>query len=302
MALVSFLFSEITGPSSGHQELSHGQQQHLSLLIVRILQNSSHYSFNDQKEIIQYLYQNYFLSSLTSHRILFWKIFLHFLESYLSNSRSDSDNLLIEYCQQLMEKLPVYLRNVVSLEERKYCLSCLKVLFDRDHELLLLSVKYETIFTKLLTTTIRLMKSESDSASVSPSSSLNSNSINESSNGTECLFGLQLLLVFYQQSHGRLVNNSHGNMITNLCLDLILLRGHVKIPELGSVGQEIQHTAAQLFAVNISYSSVDVYEKMWLTITEGFLSSPLNTTALDSSPSLFTLGRLCIYHDTPWTP
>jgi hypothetical protein len=289
MALISFLFSEIIGPGCAHEELTDGQQQQLSRLIVRILQNSSHYSFNDQKEILQYIYQKYFSSSLISHRILFWKIYHLFLQSYLSSDETNSENLLIESCQQLLEKLPFYLRTILNSEERTHCLNCLQVLFDREHEILLLSSKYENILTKLLTTAIRLMKSESDSHHSTSSSASPSN------HGTECLFGLQLLSVFYQQSHGRLINNSHGNMITNLCLDLVLLRGHVKLSELGSIGQEIQHTAAQLFAVNISYSTVEVYEKMWLTITEGLLPCSLMI-----SLSLFLSFRLCFHHDAPW--
>jgi hypothetical protein len=285
MAVVSFLFSE----------LDEVPEQHLPLL-THLLTNPSLYSSQDIQYTLNSILKFYLTSSTTNHEI-FWELFSIILQSQSLHLFNLSPFGVV------IEKLPFYIQ---SLTKNKYsinminnCLHCLQIIFRNEYEMMHFSLKIDSIMTKLLNITMKLLKS------FGSSSQENEEKARDESSPQDCLLALKLFLIFYS-SRGRAIHNTFGNAINHICLDLVLLRGqqqnsgnHLKLTDFGSLGEEIRKTAARLLAVNTSFSSVELYEAMWLTITEGFPSSsaspssaPSLTPTTDCASTLTILGLL----------
>jgi hypothetical protein len=280
MAVVSFLFSE----------LDEVPEQHLPVL-THLLTHPSLYSPQDIQYTLNTILKFYINSSPTNHEI-FWELFSIILQSQSLHLFNLSSFLVI------IEKLPFYIQTLMknySIKTINNCLHCLQIIFGNEYEMMNFSLKIDTIMTKLLNITMKLLKSFVSSSQSPIAEQESEEKAREESSPQDCLLALKLFLIFYS-SRGRAIHNSFGNAINNICHDLVLLRAQQQLLDLGSLGEEIRQTAARLLAVNVSFSSVELYEAMWLTITEGlaspYLCLPPHSEITDCASTLTLLGLL----------
>lgn len=208
-------------------------------LITRILSGSNLVTCSDIDQVIGEVFQ-LFKSKNLSDRVLFWRVVPLVIESDLFEPSIDS------ICN-VVDALPLYVKHKKEVAELDACGSGLVSVFRREFDNVNLSTKIESIFSKLLSSVLKLAKS--------------------GTNAHESLFGLKCLIMLYQ-NRGRSMQTSSPS-ISTLCLDIIFLRSVVSFTCNSAAIEERWLIASELLAITASCSSGEQYDRIWRTIGDG---------------------------------
>ena len=253
MVLLSTLLSEIN--------LTKNNKNLLFSIFSSSFFSSSSSSFSlstlEINQIFTLLYE-FFESNNEKERILCSELLNQFLNVSVSTSVTinfEITSLILNKCSYFIDHISLqFLKEIQTRNELNSFLKCFEMILRNEEFNGSLKNKIDLLFVKLLNHIIKLLQSFHDGS--------NRNT------GIECLLGLNILRIFYK-SRGKLINNSFGSVINNLCLDFVLFRSPLNLSTLGDLGQDIIHTAVEVMAINASFSSVEQYQTIWLNITEG---------------------------------